>query len=50
MSFGQQGFHVLLITSMVLFLVTRAGRVWGLDGLLLRYGSSLPRRWLRLVA
>ena len=36
MSFGQQGFHLLLVTSMVIFLGTRAGRVWGLDCLLLR--------------
>jgi len=36
MSFGQQGFHLMLITSMVIFLGTRAGRVWGLDYLLLR--------------
>jgi len=35
MSFGQQGFHVLLTTSMLIFLVTGAGRVWGVD------------RWLR---
>ena len=35
MSFGQQGFHLLLITSMVIFLVTGAGRLWGLDQLLL---------------
>src|SRR5256885_8960477 len=32
MSSGQQGFHLLLITSMLLFLATRAGRVWGIDG------------------
>lgn len=46
MSFGQQGFHVLLITSMVIFLCARAGRVWGLD-------SLLVRRWprgIRIVA
>lgn len=36
MSFGQQGFHLVLVTSMVIFLGTRAGRVWGLDCLLLR--------------
>ena len=34
MSFGQQGFHVLLITSMVIFLMTGAGRLGGLDQLL----------------
>jgi PQQ-dependent catabolism-associated beta-propeller protein len=35
MSFGQQGFHLLLTTSMIIFLVTGAGRAWGAD------------RWLR---
>jgi thiosulfate dehydrogenase [quinone] large subunit len=29
MSFGQQGFHLLLVTSMIIFLCARAGRVWG---------------------
>ena len=43
MSFGQQGFHLLLITSMIIFLVAGAGRVWGLDKLL-RGGGRL--RWL----
>jgi thiosulfate dehydrogenase [quinone] large subunit len=48
MSFGQQGFHLLLITSMVLFLATRAGRVWGVDRWLL---ARAPHwRWLRLLA
>ena len=47
MSFGQQGFHLLLTTSMLMFLVARAGRVWGLDGWLLRRPG---RRWLRLLA
>lgn len=47
MSFGQQGFHLLLITSMVIFIVTGAGRLWGLDELLLpRLKTS---RWLRLL-
>jgi thiosulfate dehydrogenase (quinone) large subunit len=40
MSFGQQGFHLLLITSMVLFLITRAGRVWGIDRWLVRRGRG----------
>lgn len=47
MSFGQQGFHLLLITSMVLFLLTRAGRVWGIDRWLLARASQ--RRWLRAL-
>lgn len=46
MSFGQQGFHVMLVTSMIMFLFARAGRTWGLDGLILR---SSGRRWLRLL-
>jgi thiosulfate dehydrogenase [quinone] large subunit len=46
-SFGQQGFHLLLITSMALFLVTRAGRVWGVDRwLMTRAGGA---RWIRLL-
>src|ERR671922_964754 len=40
MSFGQQGFHLLLITSMLVVLLTRAGRVWGLDRLILATASS----------
>jgi thiosulfate dehydrogenase (quinone) large subunit len=36
MSFGQQGFHLLLITSMVIFLVTGAGRLWGVDQILVK--------------
>ncbi len=47
MSFGQQGFHLLLVTSMVVFLGTRAGRLWGVDWLLLRYAHASHRRWLR---
>lgn len=44
MTFGQQGFHVLLVTSMVIFLGARAGRVAGLDAWLTRRGG-----WLRLL-
>jgi thiosulfate dehydrogenase [quinone] large subunit len=47
-SFGQQGFHVLLVTSMVLILTTRAGRVWGVDGWLL--ARTTHTRWLRWLA
>jgi hypothetical protein len=50
MSFGQQGFHVLLVTSMVVFLGAGAGRAWGLDGLLLRRAGPAVTRWLRLLA
>jgi len=47
MSFGQQGFHLLLVTSMVIFLVTGAGRLWGLDQLLLPRLKSW--RWRAFV-
>ncbi|HKC98534.1 MAG TPA: TQO small subunit DoxD [Methylomirabilota bacterium] len=46
MSFGQQGFHVLLVTSMLIFLFARAGRTWGIDGAILKRGG---RGWLCLV-
>src|SRR5881296_3288184 len=47
MSFGQQGFHLLLTTSMVIFLVTGAGRVWGVDRWLRSSGGRLRAlRWL----
>jgi len=49
MSFGQQGFHVLLLTSMIMFLGARAGRAWGLDGLILRKASPSSRRWLSII-
>jgi hypothetical protein len=47
MSFGQQGFHLLLVTSMLILLGSWAGRVWGMDHLLLR-GARRCRllRWL----
>lgn len=46
MSFGQQGFHVLLVSSMIILLGSRAGRVWGLDGLLRRaVPASRLVRW-----
>jgi uncharacterized membrane protein YphA (DoxX/SURF4 family) len=38
MSPGQQGFHILLLVSMLAFIFARAGRVWGIDAL-------LRRRW-----
>ena len=46
MSFGQQGFHVLLVTSMIVFLSARAGRTWGIDAWLLR---KRPGPLLRLL-
>ena len=47
MSFGQQGFHLLLTTSMVILLGSRAGRTWGLDRLLL--SAALKSRLLRFL-
>jgi uncharacterized membrane protein YphA (DoxX/SURF4 family) len=47
MSFGQQGLHLLLIASMVIFLGARAGRAWGIDALILRRRSG--RGWLALL-
>ena len=44
MSFGQQGFHLLLITSMVVFIVTGAGRLWGLDQALIKRVPPWPWR------
>jgi len=49
MSFGQQGFHVLLVTSMLIFLGAGAGRAWGLDGLWRGRAGPRARRWLRIV-
>ena len=50
MSFGQQGFHLLLVTSMVIFIGAGAGRAWGLDALLLRRAGPGARRLLRTLA
>lgn len=46
MSAGQQGFHLLLFTLMVAFFWSRAGRRWGLDGVIAarKPGSWLTRR------
>ena len=47
MSFSQQGLHLVLVASMVMFLGTRAGRFWGVDWVLLR---AVPRsRFLRFL-
>jgi thiosulfate dehydrogenase (quinone) large subunit len=48
MSFGQQGFHVLLVTSMLIFIAAGAGRAWGLDALLRRW-TGARGRWLRIL-
>jgi uncharacterized membrane protein YphA (DoxX/SURF4 family) len=43
MSAGQQGFHLLLFTLMVAFFWSRAGRRWGLDGVI---AARNPGSWL----
>ena len=50
MSFGQQGFHLMLVVSMVIFIGSGAGRVWGLDALLWRRAGPGAPRWLRIIA
>src|SRR5215813_4584484 len=49
MSFGQQGFHLMLVTSMIILLGARAGRFWGIDGLILRAAPPTRRRWLKVI-
>jgi uncharacterized membrane protein YphA (DoxX/SURF4 family) len=49
MSFGQQGFHLVLVTSMIIFLGARAGRRGGLDAWLLGPAGERKRRWLGVV-
>src|SRR5215467_16397662 len=50
MSFGQQGFHVLLTTSMIIFVTARAGRAWGIDALILsRTRAGAARRPKRVL-
>jgi PQQ-dependent catabolism-associated beta-propeller protein len=51
MSFSQQGLHLLLVTSMIIFLVTGAGRAWGFDAWLATKGRRAPAlRWLAALA
>jgi len=50
MSFGQQGFHLLLVTSMVISIGAGAGRAWGLDALLLRRAGPGAKHLLRILA
>lgn len=40
---AQQGFHYMLITTLVVILATRAGRTWGVDGWVRR---RRPGSWL----
>ena len=49
MTFGQQGFHLMLTTSMLIFLAARAGRAWGIDALILARASGWGKRLLKLV-
>lgn len=49
MSFGQQGFHVLLVTAMVVFLGARAGRAWGIDGWILTRRGVRIGAWRRVL-
>lgn len=43
MSPGQQGFHLVLFFLMLAFFFARAGRIWGLDGVI---GRKKPRSLL----
>ena len=43
-----QGFHILLITSMIVFIAARAGRRLGLDGWILRRYPRSPLASLKL--
>ncbi len=49
MSFGQQGFHVLLLASMLIFLGAGAGRAWGLDATLRRRAAGAAHGWLGIL-
>lgn len=49
MSFGQQGFHVLLVTAMVILLGARAGREWGIDGWILARRGVRIGLWCRVL-
>jgi uncharacterized membrane protein YphA (DoxX/SURF4 family) len=40
---AQQGFHYMLLVSLVVVLATRAGRTWGVDGWV---RARRPRSWL----
>jgi uncharacterized membrane protein YphA (DoxX/SURF4 family) len=43
---AQQGFHYMLLVSLVVVLATRAGRRWGVDGWV---RTHRPRSWLARV-
>ena len=40
---SSQGFHLILVTAMLVFVVTRAGRTWGVDSILHRIK---PGAWI----
>ena len=47
MSSGQLGFHVLLVSLMLAFFFTRAGRTWGIDARLRTcWPAAAVTRWL----
>ena len=39
----------MLITSMIIMLGARAGRFWGIDGLILRTAPTTRRKWLKVI-
>ena len=41
-SVNSQGFHLILVTSMIVFIVTRPGRLWGVDAILSKINPHLP--------
>ena len=41
-SVNSQGFHLILLAAMIVFLVTRPGRLWGADSILARFSPGLP--------
>ncbi len=49
MGFAQQGFHVVLVTSMVVFFFARAGRAWGIDGWILASRGGRRRLFRFLI-
>lgn len=41
-SVNSQGFHLILLAAMIVFLVTRPGRLWGVDSVLARLSPGMP--------
>jgi hypothetical protein len=46
LSFGQQGFHLVLAGCILGFLIGRAGRAWGLDALIVKRWPNRGVQWL----